>query len=167
MKVALTSVLSRLAYALALIAGLALLYMMMLTVLDIFGRSFGLFTIDSGVEQSELLMVVVCFFGLARCVQFEGHIVVDVATGHLPDRVNRLIDAFWLLVMAATVALLGYLVYGNGIALDRSGRTTEILGISPLIGHTIAAVGMGVTMLLALNLAAGIVRRGGRADEQI
>ena len=42
--------------------------MMSITVLDIFGRSLGLFTIDSGVEQSDLMMTLVAFFGLARCV---------------------------------------------------------------------------------------------------
>ncbi|MBI1201331.1 MAG: TRAP transporter small permease subunit [Rhodopseudomonas sp.] len=161
----LSRALSRLAYGLALLAGAALLYMMMLTVTDIVGRSFGLFTINSGIEQSELLMVVVCFFGLARCVQLEGHIVVDVATGHLPDRVNRLIDAFWHLVMAAVVALLGYLVMSNGIALDRTGSATELLHLTPLIGHSIAAIGLGVTMVLALSLALDGIRRGGRAAD--
>lgn len=167
MRAGISSYLSRLAYILALIASAALLYMMMLTVTDIVARSLGLFTIDSGVEQSELLMVVVCFLGLARCVQLEGNIVVDVATGHLPDSINRLIDAFWHLVMAAVVALLGYLVLRNGIALDKSGRATELLHISPLVGHSIAAMGMGVTMLLALSLAFDIVKRGGRPADEV
>ena len=163
---ALSKILSWLAYTLALLAGAALLYMMMLTVADIVGRSLGFFTINSGVEQSELLMVVVCFFGLARCVELEGNIVVDVATGHLPDRVNRRIDAFWHLMMAAVVALLGYLVMVNGIALDRSGSATELLHISPLIGHTVAAIGLAVTMLVALFLALNIVLRGDRTAER-
>src|SRR5690606_39041827 len=41
----------------AVIAGLALLYMMSITVLDIVGRSLGIFTIGPGVEQTELMMV--------------------------------------------------------------------------------------------------------------
>ena len=157
--------LSRLAFALAAVAGLALLYMMSVTVLDIVGRTFKLFTIDSGVEQTQLLMVVVGFFGLALCVRVEGNIVVDVATGHLPERINRVIDAFWHLVMAAALALLGYLVLRNGIALDSLGQRTELLGLSPLIGHTIAAVGMGVAMVVAIGVAVGILARGGRAAE--
>lgn len=155
--------LDRLTFSLAVIAGLALLYMMSLTVLDIVGRSLRLFTIESGVEQSELLMVVVAFFGLARCIQYEGNIVVDVATSHLSKRMNRLIDAFWHLAMAAVLAVLGDLVLRNGIALDGMGQRTELLGLSPALGHTVAAIGMFVAMLGATATAIGIIRNGGGA----
>jgi TRAP-type C4-dicarboxylate transport system permease small subunit len=157
-----SALLSRLAFVLATVAGVALLFMMSVTVLDIAGRTFKLFTIDSGVEQTQLMMVVVGFFGLALCVRVEGNIVVDVATGHLSDRVNRIFDAFWHLVMAAVLALLGYLVLKNGIALDALGQRTELLGLSPLIGHTVAAIGMGVAMVVAVGVAVGIIARGGR-----
>ena len=65
----LRKLLSRLDFVFAVIAGVALLYMMSLTVLDIVGRSLGLFSIGSGVEQTELMMVILGFLGLARCLQ--------------------------------------------------------------------------------------------------
>ncbi|HVZ52167.1 MAG TPA: TRAP transporter small permease subunit [Pseudolabrys sp.] len=161
-----SNLLSRLSFALTAVGAAALLYMMSLTVLDIIGRSLGLFTIDSGVEQTEVLMVIIGFVGLARSVQFEGNIVVDVATGHLAAHVNRLMDAFWHLVMAAVLTLLAYLVFRNGFALDAAGQRTELLGISPLVGHLIAAFGMIVAAVVAIWVAGGIFARGGRAPDE-
>ena len=156
-------VLKRLAYLLAVAGGIALFYMMMVPVIDILGRSLGLFTINSGVEQTELLMLVVCFFGIALCVSVEGNIVVDVATGHLPTHVNRLIDACWHVVNAAVLALLAYLVIRNGLASHDSGQRTELLGLSPLVGHVIAAIGMTIAVIVALAMAVAVFARGGRA----
>jgi TRAP-type C4-dicarboxylate transport system permease small subunit len=161
---------SRLDFVFAVIAGIALLYMMSLTVLDIVGRSLGLLVIGSGVEQTELLMVVLGFLGLARCLRVEGNIVVDVATSHLPQSVNARIDAFWLVVTALVLALWAYLVLNSGISLDRSGRRSELLELSPLVGHVVAVVGMIVAIVVALSVAAGKFARGGKTagkDEKV
>lgn len=158
----LRKMLSQIDFAFAVVAGTALLYMMSLTVLDIVGRSLGIFTIGSGVEQTELLMVVLGFLGLARCLRVEGNIVVDVATSHLPPSVNARIDAFWLVVTALVLALWAYLLLSNGISLDRSGQRSELLGLSPLIGHLVAVVGMVVAIIVALSVAVGKFERGGK-----
>jgi TRAP-type C4-dicarboxylate transport system permease small subunit len=161
---------ARIDFAFAIIAGLALFYMMSLTVLDIIGRSLGLFTIGSGVEQTELMMVTLGFLGLARCLKVEGNIVVDVATSHLPKSVNARIDAVWLVVTAAVLALLAWLVWANGIKLDESGQRSELLGISPLVSHSIAVVGMIAAIIVALTTAVRTFAYGGKAageDETI
>lgn len=159
-------VFKRLAYLLAVAGGIALFYMMIIPVADIIGRSFGLFTINSAVEQTELLMLVVCFFGIALCVSVEGNIVVDVATGHLPAHVNRLIDACWHIVTALVLALLAYLVIRDGFASHGSGQRTELLGLSPLVGHVIAAIGMTIATVTALAMALAVFARGGRAPAE-
>jgi TRAP-type C4-dicarboxylate transport system permease small subunit len=146
---------------LAAIAGFALLYMMSLTVLDIIGRSLRMFTIGSGVEQTELMMVTLGFLGLARCLRVEGNIVVDVATSHLPGAVNARIDAFWLVVTALVLALLAWLVLRNGIKLDESGQRSELLGISPLVSHSIAIIGMIAAIIVALMTAVNTFARSG------
>jgi TRAP-type C4-dicarboxylate transport system permease small subunit len=153
---------ARLDYAFAVIAGLALLYMMSITVLDIIGRSLGLFTIDSGVEQTELMMVTLGFLGLARCLKVEGNIVVDVATSHLPRAINARIDAFWLVVTAFVLALLAWLVWSNGVKLDNSGQRSELLGVSPLVSHSIAVTGMAAAIIVALITAARTFACGGQ-----
>ena len=156
------AILSRIDFAFAVIAGIALLYMMSITVLDIIGRSLGLFTIAAGVEQTELMMVTLGFLGLARCLKVEGNIVVDVATSHLPKTVNARIDAFWLVVTALVLALLAYLVWNSGVSADRSGQRSELLGLSPLVSHTIAVVGMIAAIIVAIMTAAKTFARGGQ-----
>jgi TRAP-type C4-dicarboxylate transport system permease small subunit len=153
---------AKLDFFFAVIAGLALLYMMSITVLDIIGRSLGLFTIGSGVEQTELMMVTLGFLGLARCLRIEGNIVVDVATSHLPKAVNARIDAFWLVVTALVLALLAWLIWNNGLKLDGSGQRSELLGISPLVSHSIAVIGMIAAIVVALMTAAKTIARGGQ-----
>jgi TRAP-type C4-dicarboxylate transport system permease small subunit len=149
-------------FVFAVIAGLALLYMMSITVLDIIGRSFGVLTVGSGVEQTELMMVTLGFLGLARCLKVEGNIVVDVATSHLPKPVNARIDAFWLVVMALVLALLAWLVWNSGIRLDESGQRSELLGISPLVSHSIAVIGMIAAIIVALTTVAKTFAHGGQ-----
>jgi TRAP-type C4-dicarboxylate transport system permease small subunit len=161
---------AKLDFVFAVIAGLALFYMMSITVLDIVGRSLGIFTIGSGVEQTELMMVTLGFLGLARCLRVEGNIVVDVATSHLPKAVNARIDAFWLLVTAVVLALLAWLVWNSGVSADRSGQRSELLGLSPLVSHTVAVVGMIAAIIVALLTAAKTFARGGQPagkDESI
>lgn len=153
---------SKLDYAFAVIAGIALFYMMSITVLDIVGRSLGIFTVGSGVEQTELMMVTLGFLGLARCLKVEGNIVVDVATSHLPKAVNARIDAFWLVVTALVLALLAYLIWNSGVSADRSGQRSELLGLSPLVSHTIAVVGMIAAIIVALMTAAKAFARDGK-----
>jgi TRAP-type C4-dicarboxylate transport system permease small subunit len=153
---------SRIDFIFAVIAGVALLYMMSLTVFDIIGRSLGILTVGSGVEQTELMMVILGFLGLARCLKVEGNIVVDVATSHLPPSVNSRIDAFWLVVTVLVLALWAYLVLNSGISLDRSGQRSELLGLSPLVGHIVAVVGMVVAIVVALSVAAGKFERSGK-----
>lgn len=153
---------SKLDYAFAVIAGIALLYMMSLTVLDIVGRSLGLFTIAAGVEQTELMMVTLGFLGLARCLRVQGNIVVDVATSQLPASVNARIDAFWLVVTALVLALMAWLVWNSGVSADRSGQRSELLGLSPLVSHTIAVIGMIAAIIVALLTAAKAFARGGQ-----
>ena len=154
---------TKLDFAFAVVAGLALFYMMSITVLDIIGRSLGLFTIGSGVEQTELMMVTLGFLGLARCLKVEGNIVVDIATSHLPRAINARIDAFWLVIMAAVLALLAWLIWNNGIKLDESGQRSELLGVSPLVSHSIAVIGMIAAIIVALMAAAKTFAHGGQA----
>jgi len=61
------------------IAGVALVMMMLAVVVEIAGRSLGLFHILSTPEQITLYMMFLGFFGLVRTFRTDGNIVVDVA----------------------------------------------------------------------------------------
>jgi TRAP-type C4-dicarboxylate transport system permease small subunit len=108
------------------------------------------------------MMVTLGFLGLARCLKVEGNIVVDVATSHLPRAINARIDAFWLVVTAFVLALLAWLVWSNGVKLDNSGQRSELLGVSPLVSHSIAVTGMAAAIIVALITAARTFACGGQ-----
>ncbi len=132
------------------IAGIALLLMVLVVVYDIVGRSFGLWHVLSSVEQTTLYMMLLGFFGLARCFRDQGNIVVDVATQSMSPRTVRRIDAFWAVLAAAILLPLGYSSIADGLVLHGYGQRSEVLGISPLVHHAIAGFGLGVAALVSL-----------------
>jgi TRAP-type C4-dicarboxylate transport system permease small subunit len=132
-----------------LIAGIALLLMMLVVVYDITGRSLGLWNVLSTVEQTTLYMMLLGFFGLVLCFRDQGNIVVDIATQSLPERRVRRIDAFWAVVAAAILLPLGYVSFADGLVLHGYGQRSEVLGISPLVHYSIAGFGLIATALVS------------------
>lgn len=129
------------------IAGVALVMMVMAVVVEIIGRSLGLFHILSTPEQITLYMMFLGFFGLVRCFRAEGNIVVDVATQNLSQSTIKRIDGFWTVLTAIVVLPMAVLTFGDGLTFHGYGQRSEVLGISPLVYHTIAAVGLALTAL--------------------
>lgn len=141
------------------VAGIALVLMVLVVVHDIAGRSLGLWHVLSSVEQTTLYMMLLGFFGLARCFRDSGNIVVDVATQGLRPGTVRKIDAFWAFVAAAALLPLGWSSFADGLVLHGFGQRSEVLGISPLVHHAIAGFGLCVAALVSffggLRLAFG------------
>ncbi len=136
--------------AVTAMAGLALVLMVLMVVYDIAGRSLGLWHVLSSVEQTTLYMMLLGFLGLVRCFRDGGNIVVDVATHGLPVGVVRRIDAFWAVVAALVLLPLGYASLRDGFVLHGYGQRSEVLGISPLVHHAIAAFGLTAAALVSL-----------------
>lgn len=132
------------------IAGVALVLMMMIVVVDIVGRSFGFWHILSTPEQITVYMMLLGFFGLVRCFRAEGNIVVDVATQNLSETSMRRIDGFWSILTAMVLLPLAVLSIKDGLTLHGYGQRSEVLGISPLVHHTIAGTGLALTALASL-----------------
>ena len=153
MLVKITNYFLRLEQLLLALAGASLLMMVLIVVVDIFGRSLGLWNLLSTIEQTTLYMMILGFFGLSRCFRDEGNIVVDLATNGLSKRAVTRIDALWGIVTALVLLPLAYLVVGDGIALDAYGRRSEIMGISPLVHHAIAGLGFAMAAIVALLIA--------------
>jgi TRAP-type C4-dicarboxylate transport system permease small subunit len=132
------------------VAGVALVLMVLVVVFDILGRSLGLWHVLSSVEQTTLYMMLLGFFGLVRCFADSGNIVVDVATHSLPKGIVRRIDAFWSVLATLVLLPLGYTSLKDGLVLHGYGQRSEVLGISPLVYHAIAAFGLAAAALVSL-----------------
>ena len=132
------------------IAGCTLVLMMAVTVFDIVARSLGFGSIEWVIEASSLSVLIIVFFGLASCTAVGGHILIDLFTRNNAPRVNQIIDAFWLLVMAAILALISWYTMDEAIITHATGERTEVLHLSPLVFTVPSAVGMVVTAIVAL-----------------
>lgn len=156
-----STLLNRLETLMTAVAGAALILMMLVVVVDIAGRSLGLWHVLSTVEQTTLYMMLLGFFGLARCFRTEGNIVVDVATQGLSEAAVRRIDAAWSVVTAVVLIPLAVMSVRDGITLHGYGQRSEVLGISPLVHHAIAGFGLTVAALVALGIGLRAFTRGG------
>ena len=149
----------RLALFLGDIGGMALFAMMMLTVVDIVGRNFGLGSIEPIVELSSYGVVIAATFGLAVTTALGGHIIIDLFTRNNRPRTNRIIDAFWQGVTVIVLLAMVWLAVKEGFTLHNAGTRTELLEWSPLVPHLPAAFGWLVAALVAGWIAVRAVAR--------
>lgn len=155
----LQNLVSRLAQIMAWLAGVGLVAMVAIVVLDVLARHLAPgFSIHGAIELVALLMVVVGFFGLPAAFDRRTHLNVEVATAAAPVSLRRGLDVFWSLVGAGVVLFLCWMALDTGTDLQRTGQVSEILRIKPLVTYGIAALGLGVALLAALNGALGIAR---------
>lgn len=139
-----------LAHVTALLGGLVLTALIVLTTLSILGRStnkllhsdffettlawlsqplldLGIGEINGSYELLEAGVAFAIFSFLPICQFYGAHATVDVFTSALPDRLNRWIAAFWEVVLAAVILLLIWRLYGGVERYMRNGETTLFL----------------------------------------
>jgi TRAP-type C4-dicarboxylate transport system permease small subunit len=145
--------------ALGVIAGLALLAMMLLTFVDVIGRYGFHHSIFGAAEIIEQLMIVTVFAGLAFITARNEHITVTL----LDFLIARHFDALqrWLSIAVSVgcTALITWRMFEHGMDLVRSGKRTAVLGLPQWTQPMSAAVlSLGGCALLAV----AVVRTRGR-----
>ena len=119
-----------LARALAILGGLVLVAITLLTVISITGRGFvryGLGPIPGDFELVEAMTAFAVFSFLPWCQLRRAHASVDVFTNFLPDRVNRFIDLVSELLMTALIVLIAWRLWYGMMDKIRYQETTFIL----------------------------------------
>lgn len=124
----------RLAHTLARLAalagGLVLAVLVVMTCLSVTGRAFafaGLGPVPGDFELVEAGIAFAVFAFLPWCILNAGHATVDIFTNGLSVQANRLLLAFWELVMAAVMALLAWRLYEGLLGKLKNGETTFLL----------------------------------------
>lgn len=120
----------RLARLLAVLGGLVLVAVTVLTVASIAGRAFtrqGLGPVPGDFELVEALTAFAVFAFLPWCQLRRGHATVDVFTRLLPERANRLIDLVCEVLMTAVVVLIAWRLWHGMQDKLRYHETTFIL----------------------------------------
>ncbi|TKT80956.1 TRAP transporter small permease [Aquamicrobium sp. LC103] len=146
-----------LARALAIVGGLVLVLITLLTVVSITGRGFvryGLGPIPGDFELVEALTAFAVFSFLPWCQVQRAHATVDVFTSFMPDGFNRFIDLVTELLMTLVMVLIAWRLWYGMMDKIRYNETTFILqfpvwwGFAAAMFAAVVAVVVSVYMLL-------------------
>lgn len=166
-----------LARATAVIGGLVLVGLIVITTLSIIGRSlnrmlhsdgaesllggFAQMLLDLGIGEVngsyELLEAGVAFaiFSFFPVCQLYGaHATVDIFTSALPPRVNRVIIAFWEVVLTAALILISWRLYEGMQRYIGNGETTLFLQFPVWWSYAASFSASVVTCIVAVYCAA-------------
>lgn len=146
------------------IAAIAFPFLAAVTIVDVIGRNTGLFGVTGILEITFFVMITAGTWALPHCFVRGEHIVVDVATQKLPERINRSLDCVWLVVGGLFLGVLAWLTWHEGAVVHATGQRSQSLEWSPLVFHLPAVFGYGVVALTAIVAASGFVRRRANPD---
>lgn len=158
-----------LARVLAILGGLVLIAITLLTVVSISGRAFvrqGLGPIPGDFELVEAMTAFAVFSFLPWCQLRRAHATVDVFTSFLPDRVNRFIDLASEALMTAVIVLIAWRLWHGMWDKIRYQETTFILQFPVWWGFAAAMAAAAVGVLVSVYMLAIRAREAFTGHEQ-
>ncbi|MCL6477580.1 MAG: TRAP transporter small permease [Peptococcaceae bacterium] len=113
----------------AVIAGIVLVGLMLVTTADVTLRYFFNQPIVGSNEISVSMMVCAGFLGQAWCAMKRRHIKVDLLVGNLPPKAQDFFDSFNYLIVAGLSALIAVESYKQALIVRRLCQESQLLGI--------------------------------------
>lgn len=145
----------RLARALAILGGLVLVVITLLTVVSITGRAFvrlGLGPIPGDFELVEAMTAFAVFSFLPWCQLRGAHATVDVFTSFFPDGVNRFINLVTEILMTFVIVLIAWRLWYGMMDKMRYNETTFILQFPVWWGFAAAMVAVAVGVVVSFYM---------------
>lgn len=142
-------VLARIENGFNLIAAASIMILMLLAVVQIFGRTFLNQPIPGFIDITEQAMAVFTFMGIAYCQRVGGHIRMEILLGKLKGRALWTAEFFGVFIIFLVVCGL---IYGSWFHFQRSwsiGDSTIDIGLPTWPSKLIVPVAL---TLLALRL---------------
>lgn len=130
------------AEAMQIIAGVCLVFMMILTGFDIVGRAFG-HPVPGTYEIVSALGGIVAGLAMPRTSWVRGHVTLDLLTERLSRRRRVVLSTITRLIGSSLFLLMGYSIVCIGLDLQRSQEVTPVLRLPT---HLVA-YGMGTAFL--------------------
>jgi TRAP-type C4-dicarboxylate transport system permease small subunit len=128
-------VLYRTATGVALLGGLVLFALTLLTVISVIGRAVFSAPIPGDFELVELGMAVAIFSFLPYCQIVRGNVIVDLFTSKASPRTKALLDGVGNLLFTAIAALLTWRVAIGGLEIRSYHETTMVLQVPVWWGY--------------------------------
>ena len=108
---------------LAVVAGIAIIAMMLLTCTDVFLRYFMNAPIAGTFDVTQMLMVIIVFFALGYCGWTGGHVVVDLLKDVFLRRLLVVLSVLVNAVGAAVMLAITWQAVLTAIDFMRTGET--------------------------------------------
>jgi len=144
------------------IAGISLIFLMSLTIIDVILRGFNKSMVGT-YELVALAGAVVIGFSMPRTATLRGHIYVDFIIAKLPGKVKNLFNITTRCVVFLLLFLIGWNLFKFGWDLQRSGEVSLTLQM-PFYP---VAYGIGICCFIqCLVMVCDIIKiHGGTFDE--
>lgn len=140
--------LSRISTGLAMFV---LMFMMLLTVSDVFMRYIFIRPITGTTELTEYLMVC-ALFGIVPCALENRHIKVDVVTQRLPPKIYAIVDIITLLGGLVLVVILAWQGFAAGLYELSFNVKSSMLKIPDFPFYVVLATSFAVLSLIMVVL---------------
>ena len=127
--------LHRVATGVALLGGLVLFALTLLTVISVVGRAVFSAPIPGDFELVELGMAVAIFSFLPYCQIVRGNVIVDLFTSKARPHTKALLDGVGNLLFTAIAALLTWRVALGGLEIRSYRETTMVLQVPVWWGY--------------------------------
>jgi len=167
--VAVSRFIHALARLMAILGGIVLAFLTIMTVISITGRSmipWGLGPVPGDFELVEAGAAFAVFAFLPWCQLNRGHATVDLFTNYLPAGVNRWIDLVSETIMTIVFIVLAWRLWVGMMDKIRYGETTFILQYPVWWGFASAMVGAAVCVIVSVYMTGVRVQevRTGRSN---
>jgi TRAP-type C4-dicarboxylate transport system permease small subunit len=111
------------------VAGLSLLAILFMTVVDIVGRNAFRAPFRGTVELTSMILVVVVFLAVAHSEDMGDHITIDLVYERVGRRAKVFLDIFSDLFTVVVMALVSYRLYHFVLRNQQTGAETPVLDI--------------------------------------
>ena len=142
--------LSFLAQACAVLAGIILTGVTLVTCASLIGRNTTGWTLLGDYELTAVAAGAAIALFMPWCQMRREHIIVDFFTARLPAGVNALLDRFGSLVLAVVMGLLTWRTSVGALSAHGSQTTTMMLGFPEWIVYTAMVPPLALTAVIAL-----------------
>lgn len=142
----------------AVVGGLVLVAMTVMSVASIVGRSVFGKPVPGDFELVQIGCAICVAAFLPWCQMQGGNIIVDFFTVRTSARTQAWLDVFGALLLAAVMLLLAWRTGVGALTVKASGETSMIMGFPSWIGYAFMVPGFALTAIAALYTAYGAWR---------
>ena len=137
----------------AIVAGLLMVFITLMTVTSVLGRDFFGKAITGDFELSGAACGAAVGLFMPWCQYKRGNIIVDFFTAKASESTQSMLDRVGALVLGIVMAVLAWRTTLGGISAFKSNSGTMMLGFPEWIVYSAIVPGLALTAVIALTQA--------------